>query len=399
MKTAIIGGGAAGCFCAIQLKRNRPDSEVHVFELGPVTMHKLSLTGGGRCNFTNSFEGVGSLDEVYPRGFRQMKRLLAEFNQNSTMEWFSLLGIGSVVEPDFRVFPSCQDARKVVRSIQKEMLRLGVVPQCRHKVESIVPNPSSEGGWLVDSRHFDNVVITTGGGLLKAISDLGIETVKPVPSLFTFKLDCEALKPLMGICAPNASLSIQGTDFKSVGPLLVTDWGISGPATLKLSSYAARYLYDNRYKCKLSVNWISANQQEGLRWCREQRASNPKKMLSSTCPPGIPERLWKFILSQRCSLREDLRWAEIGDKGLNRLSSVLTADSYAICGRAAFKEEFVTAGGICLNAVDIRTLECKKYPGLFFAGEVLDIDAITGGFNLQAAWSTAFCVASAISGR
>lgn len=397
MKTAVIGGGAAGCFCAVQLKRNCPAAQVVVFELGPTTMHKLSLTGGGRCNFTNSFENVSSLEEVYPRGFRQMKKLLAAFNHKSTIEWFSLLGIGSITEPDSRVFPSCMDARKVVRSIQKEMLRLGVTLECGHRVESIVPAP--QGGWMVDGHLFDNVVVTTGGGLLRALSPLEIETVKPVPSLFTLKLDCAVLKPLMGICAPDSTLSIQGTAFKSRGPLLITDWGISGPATLKLSSYAARFLAEKQYSCILNVNWVSLNQQEIKDWCLNLKASCPKKLLTSTCPQGIPERLWKFILRERCSLREDLRWAEIGDKGMNRISGTLTSDPYPVCGRAAFKEEFVTAGGIAANAVESSTLECKKYPGLYFAGEVLDIDAVTGGFNLQAAWSTAFCVSAAIAGK
>lgn len=395
LKTAVIGGGAAGCFCAVQLKRNRPEAEVCVFESGPSTMHKLSLTGGGRCNFTNSFERVSSLEEVYPRGFRQMKRLLAAFDHRDTGKWFSLLGIGSVVEPDSRVFPSCMDARKVVRSIQKEMSRLGVSVECGHRVESISPAP--QGGWTVDSEHFDNVVVTTGGGLLKALGSLEIATVKPVPSLFTLKLDCAATKELMGVSAPDATVSIQGTAFKSRGALLITDWGISGPATLRLSSYAARFLAEKNYICNLAINWVSFNQQEIQDRCRKLKSSCPRKMLSTTCPQGFPDRLWKFILKERCGLRDDLRWAEIGDKGINRLSSILTSDSYPVCGRAAFKEEFVTAGGISLDAVDIRSLECKKYPGLYFAGEVLDIDAVTGGFNLQAAWSTAFCVAAAIS--
>ncbi len=358
-------------------------------------MHKLSLTGGGRCNFTNSFEKVSSLEEVYPRGFRQMKRLLSAFDHNDTREWFSLLGLGSVVEPDSRVFPNCMDARKVVRSIQKEMSRLGVSVECSHRVESI--SPSLQGGWMVDSEHFDKVVVTTGGGFLKAIAPLEIETVKPVPSLFTLKLDCTAIKALMGVCAPDATVSIQGTAFKSRGALLITDWGISGPATLRLSSYAARFLADKNHICALTVNWISSNQQEVHQWCRNLKNLCPRKMLSSTCPQGLPDRLWKFILKERCGLRDDIRWAETGDKSINRLSNILTSDSYSVCGRAAFKEEFVTAGGISLDAVDIRSLECKKHPGLYFAGEVLDIDAVTGGFNLQAAWSTAFCVAAAIS--
>ena len=227
------------------------------------------------------------------------------------------------------------------------------------------------------------------------LDGLDIEWVPTVPSLFTFTIQDEGLRALMGLVA-DASVSIPGTSFKADGPLLITDWGLSGPAVLKLSSYAARHLHDAGYKAPLSVNWLATGEVENRAILQQLSADNPRKQVSNTPPEGLQARLWNHLIT-RAGLRPDIRWAELGSKGFNKLVNVLSQDAYALAGKTKFREEFVTCGGVALSAVDPATLESKTHPGLYFAGEVLDIDAVTGGFNLQAAWTTGAVVARSIA--
>lgn len=385
-KIAIIGAGAAGCFCAIEIKRRLPESVIVVYEAGPKPMAKLAITGGGRCNLTNSFSGISRLSEAYPRGEQVMKRALRAFSQQDTMKWFEKEGVALLTQEDECVFPVSQDAMQIVRTLERLMRETGVKVVCNHKVSSI-----SE----LDA---DIVVVTAGGSSkasLQALLPQDIAIADPVPSLFTFKIADDGLKALMGTVVDDVTLSLAGTAFRSAGTLLLTDWGVSGPATLKLSSYAARHLAENGYRATLLVNWLNRSEEAVRRLLAEAGTANGKKFIANSHPSELTERLWQHLLL-RAGLRSDLRWQELGSKGANKLVSVLTADEYAIVGRARFKEEFVTCGGVDLSGVDINTLESKAHPGLFFAGEVLDIDAITGGFNLQAAWSTAHAVARAI---
>ena len=383
MKTvAIIGAGAAGCFCAAELRRMAPDVAITVFEAGPRPMAKLAITGGGRCNLTNDFEGIRSLSDAYPRGERVMKRALKAFSNDDTIRWFTERGVPCTLQEDHCWFPCSQDAMDVVRCLLSAMdgadIRLGT--------------PVSSIKELQDS--FDYVVVTTGGMSRGAsmFEGLDLEIVPPVPSLFTLNIPDKSLTALMGLVV-DASISIPGTAFKADGPLLITDWGVSGPATLKLSSYAARYLAECQYKASVAINWLDRSENEVREMLKESASHNPQKQISNT--PLLQQRLWEHIIS-KAGLRRDIRWAELGSKGLNRLTAVLTQDSYPVSGKGKFKEEFVTAGGIGLSNIDLSTLESKKYPGLLFAGEVLDIDAITGGFNLQAAWSTGYVCAHSI---
>ena len=257
--------------------------------------------------------------------------------------------------------------------------------------------PGSIGHLNVDGERFDAVVVTTGGAPrgLPMLEGLGLEWVPTVPSLFTFTVKDTSLRALMGLVV-NASLSIPGTAFKASGALLITDWGLSGPATLKLSAYAARYLAEAGYKAPLSVNWLDASESEAREILQALAEGNARKQVTSIPPAGLQARLWNH-LTQRVGLRPDIRWAELGNKGFNKLVNVLTQDTYAIEGKTKFREEFVTCGGVALSNVNPATLESKRHPGLYFAGEVLDIDAITGGFNLQAAWATGYTVARAIA--
>ena len=383
MKTvAIIGAGAAGCFCAAELRRCAPEVAITVFEAGSKPLAKVAITGGGRCNLTNDFEGIRSLSDAYPRGERVMKRALKAFSNDDTIRWFTERGVPCTLQEDHCWFPCSQDAMDIVRCLLRAM----------DGADIRVSTPVSSIKELKDS--FNYVVVTTGG-MSKGASmfeGLDLEIVPPVPSLFTLNIHDKSLTALMGLVV-DASISIPGTSFKADGPLLITDWGVSGPATLKLSSYTARYLAECQYKATVAINWLDRNENEVRKMLRKSASESPQKQISNT--PLLQQRLWEHIIS-KAGLRPDIRWAELGSKGLNRLTAVLTQDTYPVSGKGKFKEEFVTAGGIGLSNIDLSTLESKKYPGLFFAGEVLDIDAITGGFNLQAAWSTGYVCARSI---
>ena len=387
MDVAVIGAGAAGCFGAIEIARRHPEATVTILEASAKPMAKLAVTGGGRCNLTNSFLDVESLEAVYPRGHRLMKRALNTFSNRDTIQWFNREGVKLVTQEDQCVFPASQDAMQVVRTLYGLMEKHGVRVLCNQKVVSITPGPQFLIKTESSSFFADKLLVTTGGSPKDAglgfLEPLQLETIHPVPSLFTMRVDDASLKSLSGTLA-NVRLGLAGTKFRTEGTLLLTDWGISGPAALKLSSYAARYLAENSYRATLLVNWQAS---------LPDFSATPGKLLSSVNPQGITSRLWLHLI-RRSGIREDIRCAELGAKGASRLKAVLDADTYQLSGRVHFKEEFVTCGGVSLKEINPSTMESKKFPGLFFAGEVLDIDAVTGGFNLQAAWSTAWCAAN-----
>jgi len=384
-KVAIIGAGAAGCFCAAQLRKRAPELSVTVFEAAAKPLAKVAVTGGGRCNLTNSFEGIRSLPEAYPRGERLMKRALQVFSQEDTIRWFTEQGVPCVLQPDHCWFPRSQDAMDIVHCLLRAMN--GAQLRLRTPVTSVQPG-------RVNDEPFDYIVVTTGGAPkgLPFLDGLDLELVEPVPSLFTFTVPDPSLRSLMGLVT-DASIGLAGTVFKASGPLLITDWGLSGPATLKLSSYAARFLADAGYQASLWINWLNINENTVREQLLKTASENPQKQVSTT--HLLQARLWSHLLG-RTGLRPDIRWAEMGSKGINRLVAVLTADTYRMTGKSKFREEFVTAGGVALSNINLNTLASKQHPGLFFAGEVLDIDAITGGFNLQAAWSTGYVCAQSI---
>lgn len=399
MKIAVIGGGAAGCFCAIGAKRRLPEADVTLFEAGPKLLAKVAVTGGGRCNLTNSFRDVERLGEVYPRGEQVMKRALRVLGPADTQRWFEAEGVRLVTQEDQCVFPASQDAMQIVRTLERCLRQAGVRVCCNAPVEHIEALPGVPGGRIVPGEEFfDKVVVTTGGSSREKLERLlpeGVAVTDCVPSLFTLKVPDAGLRALMGTVVPRTSLALAGTKFRAGGTLLLTDWGVSGPATLRLSSYAARHLAENAYGGTLLINWLDAPEADARGWIASCAAQNPRRQAAGTPPSGITARLWHHLMN-RAALREDLRWAELGSKGAARLAATLTADAYPVAGRARFKEEFVTCGGVDLSGLSPGTLESKAYPGLFFAGEALDVDALTGGFNLQAAWSTAALVASVL---
>jgi predicted Rossmann fold flavoprotein len=380
-----------------------PAAEVTVYEAGPKALAKVAVTGGGRCNLSNTFEQVDKLSDVYPRGERLIREAFRTFSPEDTHRWWEAEGVCLAEDPPRggtpgRIFPASQDAMQIVRTLENLMRRLGVELRCGARVAGIAPENSADApGFTLtfsdgSTARADRVVVTTGGGALALLDGLDIPIVDPVPSLFTFKLADDGIKALTGTVVEDATLSLAGTKFRSRGPLLLTDWGVSGPATLKLSSYAARHLAGSGYSGSLLINWLSAGEDDVRAWLSATKEAAPQKMVASLRPEGLSERCWRHLLT-RSGLREDIRWAELGRKGENRLANTLTADCYEITGRSRFKDEFVTAGGVACSAVDPSTLESRRHPGLFFAGEVLDIDAITGGFNLQAAWSTGYLAA------
>lgn len=389
VKTAVIGGGAAGFFLAVSLKERMPEMEVTIFERSSRVLSKVEVSGGGRCNCTNTFADVRDLSAVYPRGHRLMKRLFKTFNYQDAYQWFEQHGVPLVIQEDQCVFPAAQDSHAVIDCFLNLARHYKIKICTRDEITS-----------LDSLRDFDFVVVTTGGSPsgqgLKWLAALGHEIESPVPSLFSFHIDNKSLCSLTGTVVNDVTVHIPGTKFRAEGPLLVTHWGVSGPAILRLSSYAARHLAEQDYHQPLSVNWIQHSEADTQSVLMEMSVSEPQKRLPTYCPFNLTQRLWNCLLEESLGERSQIRWCEMNKKDMNRLTNTLTNATYQIAGRAPFKDEFVTCGGISLQAVNPSTLESRHVPHLYFAGEVLDIDGVTGGFNFQAAWTTAFVVQQSI---
>ncbi len=391
MKTAIIGGGAAGFFLAINLKEMCPKMEVSIFEKSKHVLSKVEISGGGRCNCTNSFAEVRDLSGVYPRGHRLMKRLMKGFSQEDAYEWFERHGVRLMTQDDQCVFPLSQDSHTIINCFLAEARRHGVEIRMESRIDS-----------LEQLSDYDFIAVTTGGSPkaegLQWLADKGHEIVSPVPSLFTFQITDEALHALMGTVVEDVMTMIPGTKLRAEGPLLITHWGMSGPSILKLSSYGARLLAESGYQTTLAVNWTKRRDTEVMVILDEMMIRCPQKQMKTVPPCGLSSRLWTYLVEKCLGERSNARWGSLNKKEINRLANLLSGgDSYQITGRATFKDEFVTCGGIALSAVNPSTLESRHVPRLYFAGEVLDIDGITGGFNFQAAWTTAYTVACAIT--
>ena len=389
MKTAVIGGGAAGFFLAVNLKEAMPEMAVTIFERSNRVLSKVAVSGGGRCNCTNTFADVRDLSAVYPRGHRLMKRLFKTFDYRDAYEWFERHGVPLVVQEDQCVFPAAQDSKAIIDCFLSLARRYQIEIRFGEKVSS-----------LTELSDYDFVAVTTGGSPtgegLKWLAVLGHEVELPVPSLFSLRVDSERLCGLMGTVVNDVTVHLPGTKFRADGPLLITHWGVSGPAILKLSSYAARHLAENDYKVSLSVNWLQKDEADTQSALSEMTIRQPQKQLSTLNPFGLSQRLWNHLLTEGLGERNQIRWAEMSRKDMNRLTNTLVNATYPVVGRAPFKDEFVTCGGVSLKSINPATLESRHVPLLYFAGEVLDIDGITGGFNFQAAWTTAYVVQKSI---
>lgn len=391
---AIIGGGAAGYFAAIEAKRNCPSADITIFEKNQKMLAKVEISGGGRCNLTNSFLGISDAKQAYPRGHKLMKRLFKRFDHRSTCQWFEREGVRLTTQDDECVFPASQSSLSIVSCLTGLASQLGVKQKTQHRLTALSQNEDLSWRLVFDNgveARFDRVAITTGGSPkgegLGMFALLGHDIAQPVPSLYTFNINDRGLLQLMGTVAGPVVASIPGTKFRAEGPLLITHWGMSGPAALKLSSHAARHLSERGYQSAIAINWTGESRrsvaEDGIGGIA---ACNAQKQLASIRPFNIPSRLWLYIIG-RTGHKAEQRWGEVGKKGLNRIIETLTNDIYQIAGRGKARDEFVTCGGVSLASVDMHTLESKVCKGLFFAGEVLDVDAITGGFNLQAAWT------------
>ncbi|MBT5859064.1 MAG: NAD(P)/FAD-dependent oxidoreductase [Flavobacteriales bacterium] len=395
MKTAIIGGGAAAFFAAINTKENFPNSEVVIFEKTNKLLSKVLISGGGRCNLTNSETSISTFSKHYPRGEKQLKKIFGTFNNQDTKNWFESRGVELVAEQDGRMFPKSNTSQTIYDLFLHESEKLGIQIKLKSGVNSIKQEAEKiilevNGKFLL----FDKVIVCTGGSPklegFNWMKKLGHKIENPVPSLFTFNIPNEKITKLMGLSVPNALISIEGTKLKNSGSLLITHWGMSGPAILKLSSFGARLLSDKKYNFNISVSWCGESNFEKIKdELQSIITENKQKKLFNIRPFNFPKRLWSYLL-ERSDLSEEKPWGELGKKQLNKLVQTICNDIYSVKGKTTFKEEFVTCGGISSESINIKTMESKHIKNLYFAGEILDIDGVTGGFNFQAAWTTAF---------
>ena len=418
-RIAVIGGGAAGFFAAIRAKEVNPEAIVTIYEKGEKPLAKVAITGGGRCNLTNSFIQVSDLKKVYPRGDKLMKRLFKTFDHQDTIRWFETHGVPLVTQEDECVFPRSQDAQSIVKCLTNEARRLGISIVTRHNLTGIKREENKTFLLFNDNNkqiEAERIIITTGGhpkhSSFDYLAQLGHEISAPVPSLFTFNINDKALRNLMGTVVENATIGVVGEKMRASGPILITHWGLSGPAVLKLSSYAARFSYERQYHFNVSINWIgetntslvaelikkTAETNGSKLVCKHpvrftsinfQRTKGNHRSTLNIQHSTFSVRLWDYLM-QKISMPADKRWNETGKKWQNKIVEVLVNDIYHVEGKSSWREEFVTCGGVSLNSFNPNTLESKHVPGLFFAGEVTDVDAITGGFNLQAAWTMGY---------
>jgi predicted Rossmann fold flavoprotein len=402
LKVVVIGGGAAGFFAAISSKSHHPDSSVTILEKSQKLLAKVKVSGGGRCNVTHACFEKSELARFYPRGGRQLKSAFHQFSTEDTVEWFQHRGVELKVEQDNRMFPVTDDSQTIIDCLMNEADALGVTIRKGVAVSEMVKDETDfklvTNGEVVRA---DRVIVACGGSPklegFNWLKDLGHTIVPPVPSLFTFNLTDGPVKKLMGVVANPVNVRITGTNLASEGSLLITHWGMSGPAVLKLSSLGARELSALEYTFDIVVNWLGRNEQEIRLWLDEELNALGKRKVGNRNPFHLPNRLWTFLL-ERHQVDVETAWEQMQTKSLNRLINRLTNDSYRAQGKTTFKEEFVTCGGVSLRDVSFETMESKVCSGMYFAGEVLDVDAITGGFNFQAAWTTGF-IAGKLSAR
>lgn len=405
MKIAIIGAGAAGCFAAANIPC-LPGQEVSVFEKTGKAMQKVKVSGGGRCNVTHECHDVAEMLTAYPRGKQLLKKSLHRFGPAQTIEWFESRGVKLKVEEDGRMFPITDDSQTIIDCIWQQMMRNNVQVYYHKSVVALVRRSSES--WKIDfadgtTYEADKVVITTGGfpkpEQYKWIEATGHSIEPPVPSLFTFNMPGHPVTELMGVSVPDATVKIAGTKIAQTGPLLITHWGMSGPAILRTSAVAARELADRNYTFQVVINWLTDMNDADLReMLLQMRKEQGGQLVQNKNPFGLPRRLWDYLL-HKCSIRDETRWGELPSVAQNKLVEHLLRDLYPVAGKTTFKEEFVTCGGVTLSEIDPQTMESRIAPGLYFAGEILDADGITGGYNFQHAWSSGWIAARSIAGK
>ena len=399
LKVAVIGGGAAGFFAAISCKQHYPNAKVQLFEKSDKLLAKVKISGGGRCNVTHACFTNSQLVKFYPRGEKQLRKLFNHFSTTDTVDWYQSRGVKLKTEADNRMFPITDSSQSIIDCLTQEAARLKVQIRMKTAVRSVKRQGDGfQLGLAQSTESFDKLIIATGGSPKLAgfdwLAELGHDIIPPVPSIFTFNMPGEPIRNLMGLSVPNAQVRVQGTKLVQQGPLLITHWGMSGPAVLKTSAWGARALHDLGYEFTIQVNWLEGRKEEEVRvWFTGIKEEVSKRKVRNKNPFSLPNRLWDFFL-QKINIDPEQAWQNLGKKDINRLINLLLNDTYKVKGKTTFKEEFVTAGGVALADIDFNTMQSRKCPGLYFAGEVMDVDGVTGGFNFQAAWSSGF-----VSGR
>jgi len=399
----VVGGGAAGFFAAINAARLAPGKKVVIIEKSSKVLAKVKVSGGGRCNVTHACFDNRELVNFYPRGGKELRGAFSRFNPTQTVEWFRERGVELKTEPDGRMFPVSNSSETILNCLLLEASKLGVSIIMQKEVLEI--NKTSLGFSILTNNQelilCSKIIIAAGGSAKDAgynfIQQIGHKIIPPVPSLFTFNIPNNSIRELMGISVEQVVVSIQGTSIQTKGPLLITHWGFSGPAILKASAWAARQLAAYQYNFTVNVNWMAGNKEEFI--LEELKISKQvynAQLLVSVNPFKIVKRLWEFFVLKN-GLDTAFRWADLSNKQLRNLAQLLTSDNYVVSGKTTFKEEFVTCGGIALEEIDFKFMESKKVKGLFFVGEILDIDGVTGGFNFQAAWTTGWLAAIGIT--
>ncbi len=399
----VIGGGAAGFFCAVNAARINPLLEVIIVEKTGKLLSKVKVSGGGRCNVTHACYSMAEMIKKYPRGSSFLKKAFHHFFTTDTITWFKERGVELKTEPDGRMFPVSNTSQTIIDCLMKEVNKYGIEILMNKEVKALNKLPD---GWQLlfanETTLAADFICIASGGYPKStqfewLQKIGHFVEPPVPSLFTFNMPGNTVTALMGVVAENVSVKIAGTKLAEQGPLLITHWGMSGPAILKLSAWGARQLATDNYKFTAIVNWVPSYNEQSLKDKFQQvRFDIAAQKISNRNPFSLPQRLWEYLLLQS-GTNQDIRWADLPAKEQNKLIKNLCTQEFAVNGKTTFKEEFVTAGGIVLNEIDHHTMESKIAPNIFFCGEVIDTDGVTGGFNFQNAWTTGFIAAKAIA--
>lgn len=399
----VIGGGAAGFFCAVNAARINPTLKVVLLEKGSKVLSKVKASGGGRCNVTHACFDIPELIKRYPRGQNFLKKSFHWFYTKDTIEWFEQRGVALKTEEDGRMFPVTDDAQTIINCLLKEADKCRVEVRLHADVKQIT---KVENGFELETTNnklqTDFLCIACGGFPKSTqfdwLKQLGHSIEEPVPSLFTFNIPNNTITSLMGVSVERATVKIQSTKLAETGPLLITHWGLSGPAILKLSAWGARELAEKNYIFTIAINWLQDYNEQILRdaWINLRNQLATQK-IGNRNPFNLPNRLWLYLLEQS-EINVELRWAELLAKQQKKLIQMLTAQVLQVKGKTTFKEEFVTCGGIKLSEINANTMESKMIPNLFFAGEIMDVDGVTGGFNFQNAWTSGFIAAKNVAG-
>ena len=402
----IVGGGAAGFFTAINIAEKNPKLKIAILERGKSVLEKVRISGGGRCNVTHAEFVPKELAKNYPRGEKELIGPFHQFCSGDTIEWFANHGVELKIEDDGRMFPTTDSSQTIIDCFLQAVQQLKIDVLTSQSVQSIF---QGNDYWKVETNHetysCQKLIMTTGSNpkVWEMLQNIGHTIVPPVPSLFTFNIKDARIKDLMGISAV-ATVKVKGTKLEASGPTLITHWGMSGPGILRLSAWGANLLAAKNYQFTIQVNWLNdATFEETFETLKELKAVHSKKIISKKSPFDFPNRLWESLVQasgigtfSTSNDSQDVKWGDVSNKQLMALAVQLTNGEFQVNGKSTFKEEFVTAGGIDLKEINFKTMESKLLPNLYFAGEIVNIDAITGGFNFQNAWTSGFILASEI---